>query len=448
MSNIVCAAIAPHPPIIIPDVGREELKKVDKTIKAMKVLVREVKETRPDTVVIISPHGPVFQNGIAVTSAKKLAGSLAQFGVPQVRISAENDQMLVKSVIEEAGEANIPVVELDEERADDYEISLELDHGALVPMYFLQEHISVPFVHITMGLLSFPDLFTFGKALQEAALKSNRRVAVIASGDLSHCLQEGAPAGYHPAGKEFDLKLKELLEGYRVDEIINLKAELVNNAAECGLRPIIMALGSLDGYEVKPEILSYEGPFGVGYLVALFRTGEFVQKKETVSPYVKLARQALEKYVKEGITPDLSDLPEKLKEKGGVFVSLKKKGSLRGCIGTIEPTQGSIAEEIVKNVLSAGLSDPRFPPIKEEELPLLDYSVDVLMPPEPVESLEELDPKKYGVIVKSGHKTGLLLPNLEGVDTIEDQISIAREKAGIPPGGKYELYRFEVKRYR
>ncbi len=457
MSKIVCAGIAPHPPIIIPDVGKGELKKVDKTVKAMKTLAREVKESGPDTVVIIGPHGPVFQNGIAVMSQKTLEGSLAKFGVPQVRVRADNDQVLVKSIMEEAEKARIPVVELDEEQAKRYDISLELDHGALVPMYFLQEKVSLPFVYITMGLLNYSRLFSFGKALQEAAIKSSRRVAVIASGDLSHCLQRGSPAGYNPAGKEFDLKLKELLEGYRVDEVINLKSELVDNAAECGLRPIIMALGSLDGYKVKPEILSYEGPFGVGYLVAFFRTGEFGQgkegdkkgreEKEAESPYVKLARETLEKYLKEGKTPDLKDLPENLKEKGGVFVSLKKKGALRGCIGTIEPARDSIAQEIVENALSAGLSDPRFPPVTEEELPLIEYSVDVLMPPEPVKDFQELDPEKYGVIVKCGSKTGLLLPKLEGVDTVEDQVSIAREKAGISPKEKYQLYRFEVKRY-
>ncbi|MDO9574615.1 MAG: AmmeMemoRadiSam system protein A, partial [Candidatus Contubernalis sp.] len=255
-------------------------------------------------------------------------------------------------------------------------------------------------------------------------------------------------------------------EEYRVEEIIALEDNLVENAAECGLRPIVMALGSLDGFAVEPHILSYQGPFGVGYLVAIFKPGKFQRENEvgdhyrrmeqeklraiqdSESIYVKLARDTLEKAVQQGGNPQLpSNLSEELKDKAGVFVSIKKQGQLRGCIGTIEPTRESIAEEIQQNALSAGLSDPRFPPLSPEELPYLTISVDILMPPEPVVGQEELDPQKYGVIVKSGSKQGLLLPLLEGVNTVEEQIKIARDKAGITPSEQVELYRFEVKRY-
>ncbi|PKM83558.1 MAG: AMMECR1 domain-containing protein [Firmicutes bacterium HGW-Firmicutes-13] len=467
MSSIVIATISPHPPIIIPAVGRRELEKVSKTVEAMRNMARKVKEADPDTVIIITPHGPVFQNAVAIMGGAELTGSLAQFGASDIKFRVPNDEELMNSIIQEAGAEDIPVVNLDEDRAEEYDVYLELDHGAMVPMYYLkEENITVPFVHITMGLLSYPDLFSFGKALQRAALKSNKRAAVVASGDLSHCLIYGAPAGYNPSGKEFDCKIVELLKEYQVDSILNLDPRLINNAGECGYRPIIMTLGSLDGYEVEPQIMSYEGPFGVGYLVAVFKVGKYIkeneagdkyrreelakikEKQERESSFVRLARQVLEKYIDEGIKPELSDtLPEEFKVKAGVFVSLKKKGLLRGCIGTIEPTRSNVAEEIMQNVLSAALSDPRFPPVTEEELPYLTYSVDVLTPAEPVKGPEELDPEKYGVIVKSGHRTGLLLPNLEGINTAEEQVNIAREKAGIPPGEKMEFFRFKVNRY-
>jgi len=170
-------------------------------------------------------------------------------------------------------------------------------------------------------------------------------------------------------------------------------------------------------------------------------------KKE--SAYVRLARETIENYIKQGkiITPPLGLPEEMINQKAGVFVSLKKNGNLRGCIGTFMPTQGNVAQEIIKNAISAAVDDPRFSPVNASELKELTISVDVLSAPEEVKDISQLDPKKYGVIVSSGYKKGLLLPDLEGVDTVEYQIDIAKRKAGIYPGEKVKLYRFEVKRY-
>ncbi len=170
----------------------------------------------------------------------------------------------------------------------------------------------------------------------------------------------------------------------------------------------------------------------------------------TDNPYIRLARESLEAYVIEGKKIDLPpDLPEEmLKQRAGVFVSLKKGGQLRGCIGTVAPTRDCIAREIIENAISAGCRDPRFYPVSEKELKDLEYSVDVLKEPEPIRSLEELDPQRYGVIVKKGYRSGLLLPNLDGIDTPQQQVYIACQKAGIDPGGDFEMLRFEVIRYK
>jgi len=172
-------------------------------------------------------------------------------------------------------------------------------------------------------------------------------------------------------------------------------------------------------------------------------------KAKEESAYVRLARETIENYIKQGkiITPPLNLPKEMINQKAGVFVSLKKFGDLRGCIGTFVPTQGNIAQEIIKNAVSAAVDDPRFSPVNASELEGLFISVDVLSAPEEVKDISQLDPKKYGVIVSSGYKKGLLLPDLEGVDTVEYQIDIARRKAGIYPDEKVKLYRFEVKRY-
>jgi AmmeMemoRadiSam system protein A len=166
-------------------------------------------------------------------------------------------------------------------------------------------------------------------------------------------------------------------------------------------------------------------------------------------PLVKLAKDTIEEYVTNGdIIKSPSELSDEMTGEAGVFVSLKEKGELRGCIGTLQPTTENVALEIIQNAISAATHDPRFPPVTPSELDKLEYSVDVLSKPERISGKEELDPKKYGVIVKSGDKRGLLLPDLEGVDTPEEQIGIAASKAGILDGENIDLYRFEVKRYK
>jgi AmmeMemoRadiSam system protein A len=166
-------------------------------------------------------------------------------------------------------------------------------------------------------------------------------------------------------------------------------------------------------------------------------------------PLVQLARRTIETYIKEDkiISPP-SELTPEMKEKAGVFVSLHRHGQLRGCIGTFVPTTENVAQEVIRNAIESSTRDPRFPPLAEEELEDLEISVDVLSEPEPVSSIADLDPKKYGVIVKSGWRRGLLLPDLEGVDTPEEQIAICRRKAGIGEDEPIELFRFKVRRYR
>lgn len=163
---------------------------------------------------------------------------------------------------------------------------------------------------------------------------------------------------------------------------------------------------------------------------------------------VKLAKDTVENYIKRGKIISPENLTEDMKGEAGVFVSIKKRGNLRGCIGTFEPTRHNVAEEIIHNAISSATQDPRFPRINEAELDELEYSVDILTPPKPVADITKLDVKKHGIIVQSGWQRGLLLPDLEGVDTLEQQVHICRMKAGISPDEPVELFSFEVRRYR
>ena len=163
---------------------------------------------------------------------------------------------------------------------------------------------------------------------------------------------------------------------------------------------------------------------------------------------VRLAKKTVEMYISEGKVLKPPKLTLRMKDRAGVFVSIHRLGELRGCIGTLEPQRSNVAEEIILNAISSATRDPRFLPITPNELKDLDYSVDVLTKPEPIKSQDQLDPKRYGVIVEAGWRKGVLLPDLEGVDSVDYQIDICRQKAGIGPNEPVKLYRFEVKRYK
>jgi len=170
--------------------------------------------------------------------------------------------------------------------------------------------------------------------------------------------------------------------------------------------------------------------------------------KKQLHPIVELAKEAVENYVNHGKVLTPKELTAEMKQRAGAFVSIKKHGELRGCIGTFEPTKTTIADEVVTNAISSATEDPRFTPVAASELDELEYSVDILTKPEPVDGTDQLDPKKYGVIVESGLRRGLLLPDLEGVNTAAEQIQICRSKACISADESIRLYRFEVRRYK
>lgn len=273
--SIVIGGIAPHPPLIIPDIGRGELQAVEQTVNAMKNFAKQMAAAAPETFVIITPHGAMFRDALSFVAEDELYGDFLKFGAPQVKLRAKNDTELLEAIIKCAEDENIEIVKLSGKGSGTFGDESALDHGTTVPLFYLQEAgTGGNLISITYGLLPAEDLFSFGKALSRAVEKLGRRTAVIASGDLSHRLTRDAPAGYHPRGKEFDEKLTEYVSEYQVEEILKMDEDLVASAGECGLRSIIVLLGSLSDKGFKPEVLSYEGPFGVGYLVSLFKQEE------------------------------------------------------------------------------------------------------------------------------------------------------------------------------
>jgi AmmeMemoRadiSam system protein A len=461
---ITYAALSPHPPLIIPEIGQQRLHQVQSTVNGLRRLAKELADTEPETVIFLTPHGNVFADALSSLGQPQLKGDMKAFGAKQ-RWSADNDLVLLREIAHQSAQANLPFVIIDEETAREHRLNPDLDHGILVPLYYLQEAglTDVKIIAISVAYLSTLELYQFGHVLKQAADKVGRKVAILASGDMSHRLKSDGPYEYHPDGPTFDQAVRELLGAGDAQGILDLPESLCNNAGECGYRSILIMLGSLDGSNYEPAVFSYEGPFGVGYLAAGFKPGssresllqhllaeqrqEQDKLRKQESPPVRWARMVIENHVRNKPRPVLpDDLKHLRQETAGAFVSLKKHGQLRGCIGTISPAYGSLAEEIAGNAVSAASRDPRFLPVEEHELNDLVYSVDILGKPEPA-TREQLDPKRYGVIVTLGSRRGLLLPDLEGVDTVEEQLRIACQKAGIRPDEPYAIERFEVIRY-
>lgn len=464
MGKMLGHYIMPHPPIIIKEVGKGEENKALDTVRACEKVGEEISKLKPDTIIVITPHGPLFRDALSISILSEVTGDLASFNAPEVKFSFNVDLKLTEEIRKKAYGEGIMTVPIDERASMQYGISPELDHGSMVPLYFVNKHYGdYKIVHITYGLLSKVDLYRFGIIIKEVVEESNINAIVIASGDLSHRLSDKSPYGLNEHGEAFDKVSMKLLQNGDILGLFNIDREVIKYAGECGLRSFYILSGTMDGYEIKGELLSYEGPFGIGYGVMKFYTRESKERellnkiietkqkeieriRECEDVYAKLARASLEHYVKTGKYIDVPILHEKMfTERNGAFVSIKKEGELRGCIGTIFPTTDCVAKEIIKNSVEAGERDPRFSPVEEEELSELEYSIDILMAPTKA-TREELDPKKYGVIVKSGSRTGLLLPDLEGVDTIEEQLAIALDKADIDKNEDYEIEKFEVVR--
>jgi len=279
-----------------------------------------------------------------------------------------------------------------------------------------------------------------GEGIARAIRLSGEDVGIIASGDMTH--YESARSARLKDMRAIESMLKmdgeELLDRVRTLQI-----------TMCGYAPAAVAMSALGQLGAsRGELVKYQTSGDVtGDLSSVVGYAGVVFMKKTESSFVRLARRTVESYVDTGAVPKITDVSPEMQGRAGVFVSLHKGGELRGCIGTIEPQAENIAMEIIQNAVSSATRDPRFHPVTPVELEQLEYSVDVLTTPEKVESEAQLDAKRYGVIVQAGRRRGLLLPDLEGVDTVAEQIRICRLKGGIAPGEPVQLFRFEVKRY-
>jgi MEMO1 family protein len=458
MADEVFGIVSPHPPIFVPAVGGQEAHTAQASLDALASAGRALSAFAPDAIVLMSPHAPTAYDAFVIDGAASLTGSLEQFGDSRP-YQWPGDPELAQAILAGAESRDIAVIE---RGADPRLRPGWLDHASIVPLSFIEPTRSVPVVIVSLSWLDYENHRALGEVVRAQADALGKRVVFLASGDMSHRLIPGAAAGYSPRGAELDAAIVERVRAGNLTQLMSLDPGLVEAGGECGLRSII-TLGGFAGLDPVPtRVLSYEGPWGVGYLTALVGRDALSSYDRTTtaatgrkggmagsddSEIVRLARTAIEGFVRTGTQPH--PLPLKSPEypqRAGAFVSLHRNGMLRGCIGTIGPTRPTLADEVANNAVQAATEDPRFSPLTEGELADLDVKVDVLHPPETC-ALEDLDPSRYGVIVTSGYRRGLLLPDLEGVDDVAQQVSIAMQKAGIPMGTRCDLQRFKVDRY-
>jgi aromatic ring-opening dioxygenase LigB subunit len=364
----VLAAIAvPHPPLIFPEVGKGREKEIQKTIDSYREAMKFLTDFEPDTIILLSPHMRWYADYFHVEAQEKNTDNFAQFGAPEVKITAEADENFIDSLNATCREKGFPCGILGDSEA-------KIDHGSFIPLRFLNEvSKNYKVVRIAISGMSIYLHYLLGQILNEVSTNLKRRSVIIASGDWSHKLTADGPYGFAKEGPEFDSKVREIFKTAEFLPLLQMSPQLCEAAGECGHRPFVIMAGAFDSREVKSNLLSYEGPFGVGYGVATFAAGEADAKRnfgeqyrdwkraqvaaqvQKEDAYVRLARYCIENFVLSGQPAPLPQqvAAELVQNRAGVFVSLKMHGQLRGCIGTIAPVYANIADEIAHNAIGA-----------------------------------------------------------------------------------------------
>lgn len=448
--KIIAAALLPHPPVIIPEIGGKSCSQCKQTIQGMKQAAHILTAKWPDTILIISPHGPIFRDGPCFLSEDHLTGNMGNFGYPSISAEGWTDKKLLSLIGDEFKAIHQNYLLMDRPTADRYGRTCQLDHGFLIPFWYIEKEFQPRYIiSMTYGYQDGDSEYQTGQAIRRAIEKSGRRVAVVASGDMSHRLSSASPYGYDPAGSAFDRKVDNFLTEGDWSSIRYFPESLSDAAGECGLRSL-QVLAGIIGSRGRMRIFSHESPFGIGYItgsVMLSLRGKNgsihpAQGRKAVDPCCLLA--------KETITARVTGQPfqgndygtDWLHERGACFVTLYKDQKIRGCMGTLFPIENDLIHEIMGNAESAALKDPRFPPVRQEELPSIHCTVDILSELEEIMGTSELDPQRYGIVVLCEHRTGLVLPRAPGIYTARQQLSKALQKGHIDPTEPYRMLRF------
>lgn len=446
--TVCCAVLMPHAPILVPGIGGERNNQTAASAAAMRSAAKKIMLLEPESLVLISPHSPRKSGAFGFWATARIDGSFAQFGAPDIKISLPNDRHLSKAIADAAESRNLQTWAIEGQR---------LDHGALVPLWFLAEAgWAGPTVSLSLNYPGEGGLMCLGEAIARVAEKRRHRIAVVASGDLSHCLTIDAPCGFHPQARRFDEKFISLVSSGDYRKIPEIDPDLRELAAEDGVDSTVVAAAAANWDSSGHEVLNYESPFGVGYGVAML----YAQKNPeghataTANPSDKkggnflplVARHSVTAFLESNGTSPPDAVDDFLKQQCGVFVTIHdSSGNLRGCVGTVIPVCSNLVEETWRNARLAAFGDERFQRVKERELDGLKFEVSVLHPPQDAATTDELDPGRYGVIVSAtDDRRGVLLPAITEIRTVKQQLALARKKGRIGADEPVKIQRFEV----
>lgn len=449
--RVVCAVLMPHAPVLVPEVGGQRGGAAAASCRAMRTAAACVMRHDPEALVLISPHSPRQPNAFGIWADNPMRGTFTEFSAPGIAVSLPLDQLLARSISSEAHARDLATWSIHR---------CPLDHGAMVPLWFLIEAgWNGPTVVLSLNYPEADGLIALGEAIAAAAAAVSRRVALVASGDMSHRLTPGAPCGFHPQAHRFDETFIQLVRDGDYRQIQIIAPKLREHAAEDVVASTLIAAAAVNWQTTGHQVLNYEGPFGVGYGVAiLFAEPSPVSAANPIaSDVAEIGGNALPTVARRSVVAAIYGVEENspapgsdyLGTQAGVFITIRhRNGKLRGCVGTVSPVCPNIVAETWRNARLAALQDRRFDRVTAGELDELRFEVSVLHPPEPVASETELDPARYGVIVSAADgRRGLLLPGIQEIKTPQQQVDFARKKGWISPDEPVTLQRFQVDRF-
>jgi AMMECR1 domain-containing protein/aromatic ring-opening dioxygenase LigB subunit len=434
----------PHAPVLVPALAGERLADVAKTVAAMRKVAQRVMKHHPVALVLVSPHSPRRRRAFGVWTPERHAGSLASFHAPELAVDLPNDRAMLAELMTASDECGSDLWFIDDS---------ELDHGAVVPLWFLQEAgWRGPTTILSLNDAANGGLDKLGSTIAKAAARRGGAVAVIASGDMSHRLRPGAPCGYHPDARMFDEEFIRLVNAGDATGLLDFDRGLRGLAGEDVVDSTVVALATVGNDMCGHQVFGYEGPFGVGYGVAVLHEHGSDQSDQSLAESAALPRVArLSVATALGLCKAGCPAPAGITcQKAPVFVTLHTlRGELRGCVGTITPRRRHVIKETWFNARAAAFDDSRFDPLQRHELDGILFEVSMLHSFEEVHDEAEIDPLHHGVIVSaSGARRSLLLPGIASVETAAQQIAIARRKGFIGAHEAVQLQRFRVEKYQ
>ena len=472
--------IACHLSEMLSDSLVEKDQILKQTERGLRDVALAVAKAKPHTIVVITPHGAVFDDAVAISYDTKLSGNMSVFGVSRSGIEKPCDMGLLDELRDRLAEAGCRHIFVNSRVAEDYGLPLILDRGSLVPLSFIDKvYPDYQLVHMTVGDLSFYELYRFGHILRQAIEVAGHDTVIIASGDLAHLPRDRNPEEVREV-RAFNQKIAMALRNKNFETILTMPADAYSHLRQCGLKPLVTALGAFDGIVTESLVFSETEALGIGCVNAWIADDLSKKDPVTESLLTRLDEQRKAKFARALASDDAAcglamnavsawihhnekfdadiylsqhddhQTAEYLKHtQGAVMVTIYKDGEIRGAAGGLSAERDNLCAEIVHRAIEAAAFDPRFLPIEPEELGQIDIVVDLLGEPEQIGDPACVDPQKHGLIVEQHLNRGIVTPGLTDV-SLTSYIEAAERSAGIVSAddGKIVFFRFDVERHR